>query len=1076
MDKRGKGLSYASLILPGNALRDRERLAMPQVRGACAVFLDISGYTPFAESIIKAHGERGIGAIVDALEGMFGPISEIALRHGGNVIAIEGDAMLISFGGVRDALGFCGEAHPCRKKTLKALGNVFPLQIDIGLAEGRLYEFIAQDGDRRAYLSCGSALREAAGHEKHSKNGSVSTNLAREPDGKSRHSQIRGEDLHAKYLAGRGGLLKRLFRREGMAAPAPDEEYAKSFLPQSLHEAQQCRLLSPVAIFSDFPFMRMAFSRLSPNDGSAPDAALAHDALTDFFACARNIFEVQADGFIGKLKDENSLILIGAPRSCDDARVRAFEAVAKMHETHDRLCRKYGFPALPAVTGMHKGEALCGPILGRYDAIGETINLASRIKSSVQKHGHGEGRRRIRFSREMLDERVSRMIRGYEIGRERLAGIEETKTLFFDFATAIGKGEREEFVLHSKELEKICRMVRERDGIALNVIGEAGSGRDRLLSLVAEEFAGECHELRCSPLFKKDPYRALLELMKKVGGFYSDGELFNWAGEGDFPAMLARFQSRLVESPAIYIINNGDNIDRESAAFFAAIGQDFAKNRCSAIYSGSSRLFPDGEDFEVNGLLQEEAHVFARQLAKKHHPGARLPDAILGEVFAKSGGSPQFISELVKAMEDDGLGRLRFRRRMPEGLRDIMLSNLHVGLSPALYEALETYSLMHSTAVMAPLVDGDARENLDILRDKGFLGADYEFVNAMLQGALSDSMDPRKKERISLRLAEAAEAAGMKNGIAIFEYYRNAERTPENRAKALMHAERHVNSVSFFYLIRNEFFDDAIMLADLSDQGQMRICGNMLHRKAYLISKLGNDRKTIEKNLELLEKAFEYLAGSGEGYKILTQMGAATCRLGRLEIEEGNMAGGDRRLGEGKRLFERAREEALKAGRVDAYLAISNSFSGNLTIYCKEPRAALELLEETGAMLGTLAPLPKTPQNQAFLAMLDKMHAEAAKELGMYDVALDKLADALAKSEEAGYSQGVLYCRATEAQVYLRMGELDDAERLAGYCMDFMRDNNLEDAEVKKDMDAVLEDVETLRKNDRTGVSWPNAR
>ena len=1042
------------LSLPRNAAEGRVSLRTPRVDRSFAVFLDICGYTPFAESVIKDQGERGIGQLVDALEEIFEPIAGAALRNGGNIISVEGDAMLITFTGLDGALGFCGEAHPMRKVRARSCGRERSLQVDVGLAEGRLYEFIAEDGGRRAYIASGSALREASRLEKLSRNGSIASNMSRDIRGKSTDAQTDGEALHKAFLQRKGGLLRRLFSREHSSMPEPDPEYSASFFPAEARTAGS-RLLSPVIIFSDFPLIRLAFSKINPPDGSKPDFGLAREALDEFFAGVRRIIEVQAEGFIGKFKDQNSLFLIGAPNACPDSRARAFESVAKVHSLHAQLCAKYGFPPHPAVSGMHKGEALCGNILGRYDAIGESVNLASRVKASL-KNGGAE-RRKIRFTKEMLDERASRTVRGFEIERRRLEGIEETKTVFFDFSTVVGFGGREEFVLRKKELAALSRML-DYGGGAINVLGGAGSGRDRLVSLLASNL-GERRivEVRCSPLCRKEPYRALFELVKRAGGLFTDRELMESARGAQFSGMLDGFGERLLMRPSVYLINNGENIDAESAEFLGRLSPRLEGAGCVMVFSGPSRIFSAGRDFTVGELEAAEAEAFAGWLAKKHHPGSPLPKKALGEVLERSGGNPQSIAEMVKAMEEDELGRLRLPRKLPHTLKEIMLGNVHRALSPELQDALARYSLMHSVALMAPLCDAGAESSMAALRDKGFLGEDLEFSSEMLRRAVSESVDPRRKQEISLSLARAAEEAGMDDDLAVFGYYGGSERTRENRAKALAHAERHVGNVAFFYLVRNEFFDDAIALADLSDDEQRRICGSMLYRKAYLLSKAGNDMKTMEMRLDILEEALEYLDGTGEDHKVLAQMAATQCKLGRmLHEEESDRAESERRLTDGKRLFRMAMEEALRAGRVDCFISYANSFAGNLAVLCREPGAAMDVLGEAESRLAGLPPLEPTPRNLSYLAMMDKMYAEAAKEMGMTGFALEKLASALEKSERAGYAQGVLYCRATEAQVYLNAGDDEKAVALAEFCMDYMSKQGLEDAEVRADMDEVL--------------------
>lgn len=1067
-----------ALAIPRNAVEKREELQNPTVCKAFGVFMDISGYTPFTESIIKTMGDRGIARLVNELDKLLLPCAEAALNNRGNIIAVEGDALLMTFGSMRDAIAFCKEVEPYRKAVARTEHDEYPLRMDIGIAFGNLYEFVAGDSRGRAYMACGSALRGAYEMEKHSADGDIVTNFPL-PGAKKRngHHSIMSQDLIVKRRSRFIDAMTRMFRKK-----AP-EGYVESFRSPNMPDEPRSQLLSPAVAFSDFPLIRLAFMKANPDNGEQ-DIPLAKAALTDFFRRTRYLVEAQAGGFVDKLKAENSMFLFGAPKTFRDVNMRAFGAISKMHELHRQMCQEYGLPPLPSVTGMHRGLALCRPVLGRYTALGNEVNLAARLKASSMGEGTDEiegERRKIRFSREMLDEESARMIRGFRIERQKLKGVEDTKTVFFDYSTVVTFAPKEDYILRENELEALQGMAescigRMGKGIAISVIGDEGSGKDRLLSLLSSRLSDEhlTYEVRCSPFFEKDPYRALFELMKKAYSAVSDEELFRKAiGKSpesgkEFSELLEAFRARLTKAPAAYIINNGDNIDEESKDFFRRLAPGIISAGCFMAYSGDGSIFPSGDAMMLEDLDEERAIEFANELVERHHPGCEMHGDTAREIFALSRGNPLYISELVKSLVARN-NRLAIGKKQSNDLTNLMLKNVEKILTGKLHGVLEEYALMHSVPLMAHLVDREAELRLQILREKGILREDYEFSSGLLRKALADSIDKERKMDFCTRLAKAAEGEGMDDHRAIFEYFKEGRRTGETRLRALEHADRHVNEVAYIYLIRDQFYEDAIELADISDPQQRRFCGLMLHRKSYLVSKLSNDEGDIMRSLQLAEESLRYLKGTGEEYKAMVHKAAALCRLGRtMKAARGQSRDSEGMFERGKSLFEESRELALRHGKVNAYLAITNTYAGNLIGHCKEPEAALDMLRKTEERLGKLPPLEVNILNSALSAMFDKMVGDAAQYLGRFDYALENLELGLVKSEKAGFSQGILFCKGTQAEVYLKMGELDKAEETANRTLEIMGEQGIFDPEVDVDMRRILDDIGTIRREEET--------
>ena len=167
-DDNGR-LAALPFALARNALiKRRELTAAPCVSRVLAAFVDVSGYTRFADEIISRHKDRGLGQLVDELERLLVPAATAALRHDGNIVAIEGDALLVTFDEADDLVRFCRDLQPLRETVARTPdGAAHRLRLDIGVSHGRLYEFVAGDDDGRArpeVLLVASGRRPAPGH------------------------------------------------------------------------------------------------------------------------------------------------------------------------------------------------------------------------------------------------------------------------------------------------------------------------------------------------------------------------------------------------------------------------------------------------------------------------------------------------------------------------------------------------------------------------------------------------------------------------------------------------------------------------------------------------------------------------------------------------------------------------------------------------------------------------------------------------------------------------------------------------------------------------------------------------
>lgn len=138
-------------------------------------------------------------------------------------------------------------------------------------------------------------------------------------------------------------------------------------------------------LFSDI----RGFTKLSEH--LAPEEVVA--LLNDYF---ETMIEVvfHNNGTLDKFMGDGMMVLFGAPLSDPDHAVHAVKAATEMQAALKALHLKWGVSNRPAFAigiGIHTGPAVVGNVGStrrlEYTAIGDTVNLASRLESSTKDLG-----------------------------------------------------------------------------------------------------------------------------------------------------------------------------------------------------------------------------------------------------------------------------------------------------------------------------------------------------------------------------------------------------------------------------------------------------------------------------------------------------------------------------------------------------------------------------------------------------------------------------------------------------------------------------------------------------------------
>ncbi|MEW6112751.1 MAG: adenylate/guanylate cyclase domain-containing protein, partial [Thermodesulfobacteriota bacterium] len=242
------------------------------------------------------------------------------------------------------------------------------------------------------------------------------------------------------------------------------------------------------ALFSDLTGYTAMNERLDPEE--------VKEITSRIFAQTKRII-AEHDGFIEKFAGDGVMALFGVPRAHEDDPARAIHSALQIHEFVSDLSPEYevkvGRP-LTMHTGINSGLVVTSqvdPERGTHSSTGDAINIAARLSSLAQAGEVLVGEDTYRraqdyFSFEALKPaRVkgkSEPIGVYKVisPKERSSRLETERRIY---SAMVGR----DSYLHQIEIQ--VRKVANGEGSVVNILGEAGIGKSRL---IAELKQNEC--------------------------------------------------------------------------------------------------------------------------------------------------------------------------------------------------------------------------------------------------------------------------------------------------------------------------------------------------------------------------------------------------------------------------------------------------------------------------------------------------------------------------------------------------------------------------------------------------------
>jgi class 3 adenylate cyclase/tetratricopeptide (TPR) repeat protein len=645
--------------------------------------LDVSGFTALSERLSE-RGRLGAEELIRLISSTYAALIEIAADSGGDVLKFRGDALLILFHGngherraARSALtmqSYIGSAGT----TESTVGPV-KLAMAAGLVSGPC-DFFLVGTQRRELIVCGPSASATLALEDAAEAGEilVSVRTAAALEG------VVGDERDGAFLLrpDAGFDAPPMPSDAGSAAAEPAQ-----FLPPPLREG-----IEAGAVEAEHRHVTAAFLKFSGADAlvARPDEAAAEigdlaevvSEVTDELGITWLESDIDSDG--GKL-----YLVAGAPSTSGDEEERMLRALRAIVDAGS---------GIPVAVGVNRGAAVTGPIGSEirrtYAVMGSPINLAARLAARAQKGeilstGEVLQRSRSRYkttSRQFLMKGKEKPVTGYAVGAPVSVDTVESRPQL----PIVGR-ETELAVLRAA-----VEAVRLRESRAVEIVGEPGAGKSRLLDELTTIAVGfQFLRAQCEPYSAATPFAPFRTLLRPLIGVLPDEsaedagnklagftqavmpDLAPWLPllalpfDASVPPtpevdeidalfrrdrlhdVLDTFLTRLLLMPTVVVVEDTHWLDDASQLVLAKLGRAAPRPWLGVLTrrpSGLQLWGSGGTVLELEPLTAEDARALALAAAGD----TVLSEEQLAAVTERAAGNPLFVRELAAAPAEDG--------------------------------------------------------------------------------------------------------------------------------------------------------------------------------------------------------------------------------------------------------------------------------------------------------------------------------------------------------------------------------------------------------------------------------------
>jgi class 3 adenylate cyclase/tetratricopeptide (TPR) repeat protein len=484
-------------------------VAFREIEGTL-VFVDISGFTRMSERLAR-KGKVGAEEVTDVLNSTFSRLLAVAWEDGAGLLKFGGDALLLFFSGVGHISRACHAAVGMRR-ALRELGRLrtsaglVHLRMSVGVHSGR-FQFFLVGGSHRELIVTGPEASQTVAMESAANAGEILLSPATA-------AGLNGRLLGATKSG--GYLLKKTPAVESMGpVPAVGETFPD------------------LATFVPATIRRRVASGLDEGEHRQVTIAFVHFGGTDALLASTGPVELlrRLDELIRAIQaavSEHGICFLGTDIDSDGGKViltaGAPESSGNDEERMLRTLRAIadGRHGLELRIGVNRGHVFAGDVGATfrrtYTVIGDAVNLAARL---MQRAEPGEVLTTgvvLKRSATLFDVKElppftvkgkARPVEAYSVGAIR----GWAKTYTGQELPLIGR-EGEMGTLFSA-----CESARKGDGAFIEVVGEAGIGKTRLVAELKTHCEGMAWlAVACEQYESSTPYFAFRRLLRGLVG------------------------------------------------------------------------------------------------------------------------------------------------------------------------------------------------------------------------------------------------------------------------------------------------------------------------------------------------------------------------------------------------------------------------------------------------------------------------------------------------------------------------------------------------------------------------------
>jgi class 3 adenylate cyclase/tetratricopeptide (TPR) repeat protein len=652
------------------------------------VFADVSGFTRLSERLAR-RGREGAEELVETIGACLSGLLAVAYDNGGGLLKFGGDALLLKFEGDDHVARAARSAVGMRRRLrdagpLQTSAGKITLRMSQGVHSGEILMFLV-GSSHRELLIAGPTTSVVVAMEKAADAGEI----VMSPETALRLDQA---------CVGRPKEPGRLLASAPVGADwapterrfVPGEDAVARCLPVALREHLASGRQPPEHRSASTAFLRASgVDDVIARDGIDAAADALHELVADVQAAAdaQQICFLASDIGVNEVR---ILLTAGAPRVIGDDEDRMLLAMRRVLEGDRRL---------PVHIGVNRGNVFCGDVgphyRRTYAVMGDATNLSARLMARApagQLYATARvlDRAATRFDLRALEpfavKGKARPVEAWSVGpavggraRERVA----------EHFPLVGR-ERE-----VAALDEAIAAARRGTGRIVELAGEQGIGKSRLLDELRRRAAGMRRlHAACEPYSAASPYATWRELLRPLLGVgpdeandvvlgrlravveECDPTLLPWlallavAFDVDAPVtpevealapqfrtarlrdVVVRLLERLLAGPTLIEIEDAHHMDHASADLLAAVAEQVGGAPWLVAVTrrdvASGFVAPD-----LPAVVRLEPAPLDRKalvaLAEAVTEASPLPPHVLALAVDRSGGSPQFLRDLLRA-------------------------------------------------------------------------------------------------------------------------------------------------------------------------------------------------------------------------------------------------------------------------------------------------------------------------------------------------------------------------------------------------------------------------------------------